>query len=145
MNIKAIDGKPVLNAKHAVTLKISASDVARADRKEPALCAVARACRRQILAKEVRVHLGRVYMRMNEGNWQRFLTPRSLRSEIIAFDRGGSFEPGTFVLSAPSSQKKEATGKRQGSPYNHKQKRDNPNRKKRARPHVVTDVRVGPA
>jgi hypothetical protein len=143
MQVKAIDGKPVLDAKKTVTLKITANDISKADRKEPADCAVARACRRELHAKEVRVHLGRVYIRQNEGNWLRYQTPRSLRSEIIAFDRGGNFQPGEHTLSpTPPSQR---TGKRQGSKPKFKHARNNPNRKPRKPPHVVTDVRNGPA
>lgn len=140
MALKAIDGKPVFDAKKPITLNITPNDIAKADRKESADCAVARACRRELHAKEVRVHLGRVYVRMNEGNWQRFLTPRSLRSEIIAFDRGGSFEPGKFVLPAPHPAK-QASGKRQGSPTRKTGRRTG----KQSVRHVVTDVRTGPA
>jgi hypothetical protein len=142
MALKAIDGKPVLDAKKPIVLNITPNDIAKADRKEPADCAVARACRRELHAKEVRVHLGRVYVRQNEGNWLRFMTPRSLRSEIIAFDRGGSFEPGEHKLAAPQPSKR-ATGKRQGSvkPKGRPKSRG----PKRRAPHVVTDVRGGPA
>lgn len=140
MKVKAIDGKPVFDAKRPITLNITPNDIAKADRKEPADCAVARACRRDLHAKEVRVHLGRVYVRMNEGNWQRFMTPKSLRSEIIAFDRGGTFEPGTFVLPAPQPSKR-ASGKRQGSAPKKPSRRNGKNRVR----HVVTDVRTGPA
>lgn len=144
MTLKAIDGKPVLDAKRPITLNITKGDIDKADRKEPADCAVARACRRELHAKEVRVHLARIYVRMNDGNWQRFMTPKAMRSEIIAFDRGGSFEPGEFVLTPPTGRDV-ASGKRQGKTPKFKQARYNPNRKKRRAPHVVTDVRGGPA
>jgi len=140
MPLHQIDGKPVIDAKRSITLNITPGDIAKADRKEPADCAVARACRRDLHAKEVRVHLGRVYVRMNEGNWQRFMTPKSLRSEIIAFDRGGTFEPGSFVLPAPQPSKR-ASGKRQGSVPKKPSRRNGKNRVR----HVVTDVRTGPA
>jgi hypothetical protein len=144
MTLKAIDGLPIIDGKKAIKLTITPNDIAKADRKESADCAVARACRRELHAKEVRVHLTRVFVRMNEGNWQRFATPPAMRSEIIAFDRGGSFEPGEFVLSPPVGRDK-ATGKRQGGKPKFKHARQNPNRKKRKTPHVVTDVRSGPA
>ncbi len=143
MALKEIDGLPILNAKKAIMLNITENDVAKADRKEPADCAVARACRREMHAKEVRVHLGRVYVRMNEGNWTRYLTPKTMRSEIIAFDRGGTFEPAEFMLAPPQPSKQ--TGKRQGTKPKVKHARNNPNRTKRAAPHVVTNVRMGPA
>lgn len=141
MTTKAIDGKPVIDAKKPITLIVTEGDINRADRKEPADCAFARACRRALHVKEARVHLGRVYLRANDGNWTRYLTPRTLRSEIIAFDRGGAFEPGEFTLGAPQPSKR--TGKTQGS----KRGRNRPRtaKVKRRSPHVVTNVRTGPA
>lgn len=141
MPLNNIDGLPIMDAKKPVTLIINKNDVAKANPKEPADCAVARACRRELHVKEVRVHLGRVYLRQNEGNWLRYMTPRYLRSEIIAFDRGGSFAPGEYTLSAPQPSHR-ATGKRHGSkpkPKNGKAA------KKRRSPHIVTDVRQGVA
>lgn len=140
MRIQELDGKPVFNAKRPITLTINKNDVAKANPKEPMDCAVARACRRELHAKEVKVHLGRVYIRQNEGNWLRYLTPKAMRQEIITFDRGGAFEPGTFQLAAPQPSKQ--TGKRQSK----SNKRAAPgSTKKRMAPHVVTNVRTGPA
>lgn len=141
-SLTQIDGRPVFNAKKPITLTINANDIAKADRKEPLDCAVARACRRELHAKEVKVHLGRVYVRMNEGNWTRYLTPKPMRDEIIAFDRGGAFEPGTFTLPPPPPSKVAATGRRQGSKPKSKKRGAG---QKRMKPHVVTNVRMGPA
>lgn len=143
MALKQIDGLPILDAKKALVLTINDNDINKADRKEPADCAVARACRRDAHVKEVRVHLGRIYARQNEGNWLRYMTPRSLRSEIIAFDRGGKFAPGEYTLAAPTPSKK--TGKAQGTKTNKTNKNRNRKMKQRRPPHVVTDVRGGPA
>jgi hypothetical protein len=139
MRVEEIDGKPVINAKRAITLNIIKNDIAKADPKEPADCAVARACRRELHAKEVRVHLGRVYLRSNESNWVRYLTPKAMRAEIIAFDRGGSFEPGEFQLAPPPPSKQ--TGKRQ-SKSNSRKARGSAKRKPY---HIITNVRTGPA
>lgn len=138
--IKAIDGKPVFDAKKGITLHVNKNDVDKADPKEPADCVVARACRRELHAKEVRVHLARVYVRMNEGNWTRYRTPPAMRSEIIAFDRGGAFAPGEYQLQPlPPSEAKGNKRKRPGPRKNRKIVQ------KRKAPHVVSDVRVGPA
>lgn len=144
MSLTQIDGLPVFDAKKAISLTVTAKDVDNADPKRPNNCAVAIACRRSTQAKEVRVHLGRVYVRTNDQNWQRFITPRPMRSEIIAFDRGGNFEPGTFTLSAPQPSKK-ATGKRQGGKTTVKVAKKVAGGKKRKAPHVVKNVRTGPA
>lgn len=139
MTVTSIDGKPIINAKKGAKLTITKHDVSSADIKQPNNCAVARACHRVLHAKEVRVHLGRIYVRANEGNWVRYMTPKSLRTEIISFDRGGIFEPGNYTLSAPSPIKQK--GKHQGSnkPRNGKGKKIDKAR------HIVKNVRIGPA
>lgn len=143
--VTQIDGRPIIDAAKPVTLEILDRDIAKADRKEPLDCVVARACRRDLGAKEVRVHLTRIYVRFSDGSWQRFVTPKRMRTDIIAFDRGGSFPPGSFVLVPPPLSQK-LTGKREGSKndkFNHASK--NPNRKKRVRAFRVTeDVRSTP-
>lgn len=138
MRIKGIDGKPVIDAKRPIKLHITPKDISGGDPKHPESCAAARALLREQHCKEVRIHLGRVYVRSNESNWQRYITPKNLRSEIIAFDRGGAFEPGEFVLAAPQPAKK--LGKRRGgsSPFRRSSK-------KRRAPTVVNNVRTGPA
>lgn len=87
--IRVIDGLPVQDAKHPIKLVISDRDIKGASVKEPLDCVVSRACRRQLHAQEVRVHLSRIYVRANKGNWIRYHTPGNIRTEIIAFDRGG--------------------------------------------------------
>jgi hypothetical protein len=95
---KTIDGLPVIDAKRPLTLHITGRDISLANPKQPHACAAARACLRELGAKEARIHLGRIYIRTNNGNWQRYQTPGALRDEIIAFDRGGRFEPITVEL-----------------------------------------------
>lgn len=143
MALRQIDGLPIIDAKRSLTLRVTAGDIKGADLKDPADCVVARACRRDLRAKEVRVHLARVYVRTNAGSWQRFVAPKAMRTEIIAFDRGGSFEPQDFVLKTPS-EAKQAKGTRQGGKSRHSHARNNPNRKLRKSPVIVKNVRTGP-
>lgn len=129
-----IDGMKVVDAKKKVTIVITKADVKNGETKDPAGCAAARACMRDLEATAARVHLGRTYVKI-DNKWIRFHTPSSLRSEIIAFDRGGSFAPGKYVL--PALQPAKKTGRRQGSMTN-----TQPKRRKRARPyHITTGVR----
>lgn len=136
--MKTVKHLPIIDAKRPVTLVITKRDVTTADTKEPAHCVVAKACKRMMNAAEVRVHLSRTYVRANEGNWTRFFTPRSLRQEIIAFDRGGKFEPGQYQLGV-IPKAKQSTGKRQGTQGSGKK------RGRIRRYHVIKDVRTGPA
>ena len=137
--VTQIDGLPVIDAKRSITLNVISRDISSASVKEPDNCAVAKACRRELHVAEVRVHLGRVYLRTNKANWVRYVTPKGMRDEIIAFDRGGRFQPGNFELTMPPG--KRVTGSRQGGP-NRKNSRSG---KKRRSPHLINNVRIGPA
>ena len=140
MCVTKISNMPVINAVKNFTLHITKEDVRGADTKKPNSCVVAKACKRSLHAKEVRVHLGRVYVNTNNKNWLRYLTPGSLRSEIIAFDRGGSFTLGKHTLGAIGPRK--SSGKRQGT--NKDVPRDKHKKRQGVR-HVVKNVRTGPA
>lgn len=137
MSIKAIDGLPVIDAREPIILKIQRRDITGANVKTPDQCVIARACRRQLHVKEARVHLSRMYLRLNDTNWVRYIVPKSARAEIIAFDRGGDFEPGEFkfdrVTPSQAIGKKRSPGKRIGT------------KPKIRKPHIVTNVRGGPA
>ena len=132
MKVKAIDGIAVTNAAKPITLHILAGDCKGGDPKRPATCAAARAIKRELGAIDCRVHLGRVYIRQNKGNWQRYMTPASLRNEIIAFDRGGDFSPGEYVLPAITPSKRAAAGRRQGSTKRTKTGKKSQSRRKRS-------------
>lgn len=135
--IEKINQLPIINAKRPLKIEITPRDIKSANRKNPSSCVVSQACKGMEHIEEIRTHLSRTYVRSNEGNWVRYITPRALRDEIIAFDRGGSFEPGTYVLEAPPKSK--STGKQQGS------KKRTKTGKKRRSAHVISNVRGGPA
>jgi hypothetical protein len=93
-----INGKPVINGKRKWMLSIDEADIANGKRKGPGQCAAARAIlRTQANVKSVRVHIGRIFVEY-EDKWERYQTPHSLRTEVIAFDRGGTFVPGVHSV-----------------------------------------------
>lgn len=93
-----INGKRVVDARKPVTINITPRDVATGDNKNPSGCAAARAARHSIPeCISARVHVGRVYIEQKD-KWVKYRTPASLRTEIVAFDRGGSFSPGEYTL-----------------------------------------------
>ncbi len=107
-----INGKKVMNAFQKIVLVIKPNDIKNGDSKNPSECAAAQACMRQLHATQARVHIGRTYVEVND-KWLRFRTSDALRSEIIAFDRGGTFEPGTYeLLTIPPSDRKPRTKSR---------------------------------
>lgn len=99
-----INGKRVVDATKPISIHITARDTTEGANKDPAACAAARAVKRD--APEcisARVHIGRVYVETPK-KWIRYDTPDALRTEIIAFDRGGSFEPGEYKLRVPEKR-----------------------------------------
>jgi hypothetical protein len=118
-----INGKPVVDATRKLTINITRADTVKGANKDPGACAAARACIRTPKTLSARVHLGRVYIEQKD-KWLRFQTPGALRSEIIAFDRGGKFEPGEYKLVPVSPANQEKFRKRaSGSDTNRNQKR----------------------
>lgn len=125
-----IDGLPVKDGKKSIVISISDRDVKNGTLKKPNSCAAALCCKRELGATEAHVHTSRVYLRFN-GHWQRYLTSAALRAEIVAFDRGGRFEPGEYRLirMQPSRQNDVSRTKKRGKG------------KKRQPYHMVTNVR----
>jgi len=99
----AIAGLPVKDATKKITLHITPTDIKKGDSKNAAMCAAAQACKRQLHVEDARVHIGYIYIKEKDGkSWTRYRTPQSLRSEIIAFDRGGKFMSGDYTISPTS-------------------------------------------
>lgn len=106
-----IAGKRVVDATKPVTIKITPRDIASGDNKNPSSCAAAKAAKHSIEeCISARVHIGRVYIEQDK-KWVRYNTPDSLKQEIIAFDRGGSFAPGEYTL-RPISAAETSEGRR---------------------------------
>ena len=95
-----IDGMEVVDATKPAFIHITLNDVKKGGIKDPYSCAAARACIRDLHLTAAKVHVGRMYLR--KGNkWVRYMTPQSLRTEIVSFDRGGGFAAGDYKLSPP--------------------------------------------
>lgn len=93
-----INGLPVVDAKRPLTLHITKRDISGGTSKAPEACAAARCIMRSVKnAEEARVHIGRTYIKVGR-KWLRFLTPNTLRTEIVAYDRKGNFEPSDHVM-----------------------------------------------
>jgi hypothetical protein len=102
-----INGKRVVDATRRAKIVITKRDTIKGDNKNPSGCAAARAAKRTLPdCISARVHIGRIYIEQKK-QWLRYFTPRSLRTEIIAFDRGGTFQPGEYVLRTPSDSQRE--------------------------------------
>lgn len=92
-----IAGTEVKDAAEPLVISVAKSDTRAGTIRKPEMCAAARALHRHTGCEEARVHLSRTYIK-KKGKWSRYATPQALRNEIIAFDRGGEFAPGEYIL-----------------------------------------------
>jgi hypothetical protein len=95
----------VKDGRKPIVLEITAADVRHSIKGDPAHCAAAVACQRILHADEVRIHKTRAYVRIGK-EWRRYMVPANIYREITAFDRGASFEPGTYFLRPPGASEK---------------------------------------
>lgn len=136
MKLRTINNLPIVDATKPVTITITPEDVKKGDNKNPSSCAVAMACMHAGYT-EARVHLSRTYLRIGK-KWLRFTTPQAIRTEIISFDRGASFQTGEYTMQPISAKERNMRGKAhtlEGP------KRGRPDHK-RAPSHVVRGVRA---
>jgi len=133
-----IDGLPVRDIMKPISFIITEDDCRRGQSKTPSSCAAALAAKRLPRVSEARIHIGRVYLKVDKKYWLRGKTPNSLRTEIISFDRGGKFVPGEYVIS-PLPPSDMPGGKRQGT--EDKTSRDKRRGKKKRKLHVLHSIR----
>lgn len=129
-----IEGLKVHDANKPLAFHITKRDCSTGNSKSPLSCAAAKALCRADTIDEARVHIARVYIK-SRGKWMRYSTPPALRGEIIAFDRGGSFQPGDYKLSPV--QPTVRFGVRKRKPNN----LDGSRPQKRFKPHIVKGIR----
>lgn len=137
-----IAGKPVKDADEKFVLTITKADVKSGAAKTSSQCAAAKALCRQTGCEEARVHFSRVYIR-KQGKWLRFGAPPSLRNEVIAFDRGGEFAPGEYVIGpAQPIVRLDAPSRKRYDNRKNKTRSKNSGTKIKRPYHVVSGVRA---
>lgn len=136
----SIDGIIVEDGKKPLVLNIKEADC-KTGKRDPAGCAAAKAACRVDGVLEARVYRTRTYLltqKNGKKSWQRYITPDAIRNELIAFDRGGTFEPDDYTLAVVSESQR--LGVNRGKPPAKTGKRSGINS-----PHVVKGIRpVGP-
>lgn len=109
---QTIDGLPVYDATEPLEIEVLPVDIVPRTRQNPEACALATATCRELSPKGVdhaRFHLSRAYVRQAD-HWLRYEVTSSTRTEMVAFDRGGTFQPGVYYF-WPLTE-----GRRSGSP-----------------------------
>lgn len=97
--IQTIDGLPVRDATEGILIEIIPDDINKRDRRDPAKCAVSRACKRELHVIEALTYPSRLYVRHGD-HWKRYRLPDTVREEVAAFDRGGGFSVGIYRVPA---------------------------------------------
>ena len=140
--VSNINGRKVIDATDSMELVVTDTDCELATRRNHSSCAVARACMKRT-GTDALIHLSRVYVKQHklhendEDIWVRFIVKNSLRTQIVAFDQGGSFAPGTYKLHAPRKNH------RLGKYHTGKKASGTENINRRRQPTVLKDVRTG--
>jgi hypothetical protein len=99
-------------------VEVTRKDVVNAERRKHRACAYSVACKRKFEADGVIVSLNRVYVVKGKAAI-RYVVPESVSREVVSFDRGSDFEPGTYALTAPSKDMKIGTYRGGGHKSNH--------------------------
>lgn len=134
-----IDGIEVRDATRPVVLHIRDAD-ARSGKKDPGNCAAAKAACRIEGVIEARIYRTRSYLLMQDSRtekkfWKRFNTPGAIRNELIAFDRGGTFQPDDYQLGVITPNERIGSERTRGAPTG-------PKKSKRPTPHIVKGIRA---
>jgi hypothetical protein len=132
-------GIEVRDATKPVLLRIRPADT-KTGKKDPEACAAAKAAKRLRGVLEARIYRTRSYLlhRNSKGpgkHWKRYITPASIRTEIVSFDRGAEFDPGDYRLRPIGNSGK------LGSYKKHKETGTGKKHGRRSLPHIVRGIR----
>lgn len=100
----------VVDAKTNEAIKVTAADCAYSRKKDPASCAMAKACKRDFDGAIISTAVAYLIQGTVA---KRYKVPESVSREIVSFDRSHAFAPGDYELRAPN--KHERLGPRQGA------------------------------
>lgn len=91
----------VRDARRPLDIEVTNSDIKHSTVKSHKSCAIAEACKR-LEAIDGAVIAVRVAYLVNGDTAVRYHMPENMTREIVAFDRSGAFQPGSYTLKRPS-------------------------------------------
>lgn len=94
------DVEVVKDASRNVTIEVTKKDINSSQVKNLKSCAIAQACKRAMHLDGVVISRSIAYL-VKDKHAIRYVLSDAATKEIIAFDRGGSFEPGEYKLHKP--------------------------------------------
>lgn len=103
--------REVVDSTRPAKIEVAARDATAKGVKNHAECALAVACKRKFKLDGVIISRGTAYL-VKGRKARRFQLPPGTAREIVSFDRGAGFEPGTYLLSGvePSRRLGHRTG-----------------------------------
>lgn len=104
----------VEDAKRGIWVEVTEQDSTSSDAKSHKSCVMAVACKRKQRADGVIISLATAYV-VKGSVATRYKIPDSVSREIISFDRGASFSPGEYMLTAPTPSQKLGGSSHRGS------------------------------
>jgi len=104
----------VRDATSPLMIEVTPTDMKTSKRKDMEQCAMAVACKRAYKADGAIIARSVAYL-IKGDLAVRFRVPISVMREITSFDRGGTFDPGEYLLAVPQTSKTLA-GKIAGNP-----------------------------
>jgi len=127
----------VIDAKFPLKIEVTEKDSTSEGNKKHDSCAMALACKRKFKLDGVVISRTMAYL-VKGKMARRFRLSMSIQKEIVAFDRGTNFAPGTYLLGTVGNHAK-LLGKRRGSD-NYPRKKSVKTGNKRFR-HLTTNIR----
>lgn len=91
----------VTDATKPVTIEVTKRDAASEGKKDHKACAMAVACKRKLHLDGVVISRSVAYL-VKDAVATRYGVPEQVAREVVAFDRGGAFEPGEYRLDKPT-------------------------------------------
>lgn len=92
----------VRDSKRSIVVRVKPEDAIKGKRKDPADCALAKACVRENIADAAIIGLAYSYL-IRHNVATRYQTSQGVAREVVSFDRHQDFQPGTdYRLSAVS-------------------------------------------
>lgn len=105
-----IHGKPVRDATKKLNFEITLDDREKGELRSQTKCAAALAICRKCDCLSAAVCLSRTYVEYKK-HWDRYLTPPSLRSEVVVHDRDGEMAIGNYHVDPICESQKPETVK----------------------------------
>lgn len=132
--------KRVVDARHPLIIEISKRDANTGKVKDHSHCIVAEACKKKLHLEGAVVTIRRAYLLDKDGTATRYEVPESVRRELVSFDRGAGFAPGSYELvPIPKSQRgthSRGRKKQRGRPL------DRPGNRNTKGKHFTKDIRA---